>query len=159
MIYSSKPYRAENLLFKKLAMINEVTNDYTGKTGFIDVHVFDNKTHEPIRCALVEISKITVTGLLHENAEGIVIYRDRTDSTGNVTNVELPELNELMPNNYDYYIIAVFLDEYYSAYIFKVQIYHGITVNYNVFLTHRNVGENKFSFVTQPIVEEVHELK
>lgn len=159
MIYSNKPYRAENLLFKKLVMINKVNNDSTAKPGFLEVQVFDRKTHEPIGCALVEISKITVTGSLQENAEGKVIYRHRTDTNGKVTNIELPELNELIPGNYDYYTIAIFLDEYYSAYIFRVQIYPDITAKYDIFLTHRSVGENKFSFTIQPTVEEEHKLK
>nr|WP_312578268.1 hypothetical protein [Sedimentibacter sp.] len=159
MIYSSKPYRAENLLFKKTAVNNEVNDDSTAEAGFLEVYVFDSKTHEPIGCAMVEISKIMVTGPSQENAEGRVIYRNRTDSNGNVSNIELPELNELMPNNYDYYAIAIVLDEYYSAYIFRVQIYPGITARYNIYLTHRSVGENKFSFTIQPTVEEEHELR
>jgi len=158
MIDSRKPYRAENLIFNKLDVNKEINSDTT-KTGSLEVNVLDSTTNKPIGCALVEISKITVSGEFKENAEGEVLFISRTDSNGNVPNIKLPELNELIPGNYDYYTIAVHLEEYFTAYVFKVQIYPNITSKFVIYLSHRSTGKNKFSFIIQPTVKQVEEQK
>jgi hypothetical protein len=163
MTNSRKPYYAENLLFRKLSINNEPSTPTTPSNssnsstekGFLEVIVFDNKTQEPISCALVQISKITITGQYQERAQGLVIYKHRTDINGKVSNVELPVINELTSK--DFYAISVISDEYYSAFIFRAQVYPNITSTFNVYLNHITTGVNQFEILIQPTMEQIHQ--
>lgn len=152
MINSRKLYCAKNLIFRNLYINNETGNDNDTDTefGYLEISVFQNETDEPIENALVRISKITVSGLYEEKAEGRIIVQYRTDANGNVPITKLPALNELDPNNNDLYIAAIHANGYYSAYVFNIQIYPNITASYKIKLSTISAGEDKFNFIIQP---------
>lgn len=159
MTNSRKPYYAENLLFRKLSINNEPStpsnpsNSSTEK-GFFEVNVFDSITQEPISCALIQISITSITGQYQERVQGLIIYKRRTDVNGKVSNIELPVINELTSN--DFYAISVNSDEYYSAYIFRAQVYPNITSTFNVYLNPITTGVNQFEILIQPTIEQIH---
>lgn len=162
MIYPRKPYKVENSLFRKTSINNEpfafntpTLTAPSSEKGFLEVIVFDSKTKEPISCALIQISKITITGQYEERAQGLIIYKHRTDVNGKVSNVELPVLNELTSK--DYYAISVDSDEYYNAYIFRAQVYPNITSTFHVYLSHITTGVNQFEIMIQPTIEQIHQ--
>jgi len=162
LIYPRKPYKVENLLFRKVSINNEpfafntpTPTAPSSEKGFIEVIVFDSKTQEPISCALIQISKITITGQYQERAQGLIIYTRRTDANGKVTNVELPVINELTSK--DSYAISVDSDEYYDAYIFGAQVYPNITSTFHVYLNHITTGVNQFEILVQPTIEQIHQ--
>jgi hypothetical protein len=128
------------------------------ETGTLRIQVIDSVNNIPIPNALVIISKVSYSGQFYENAEGIVLSEFYTDYNGMVQ-VELPILNELMPNNNDFYIVSVTDDLYYPALIFNIQIYSGITSAYILYLYPRTDEVERFRFITQPRTRTVQEFR
>jgi hypothetical protein len=120
----------------------------------LEIRVIDNG-NTPISNAVVSVAKISYTGIYNESAEGIVIEELYTDNNG-IIKIELPVLNELMGST-DYYSANIFKDGYYSSYIFYIQIYPNINSSYEVYLTPRTEGEERFRFFFQPKKRTVHE--
>lgn len=145
MKYKKRPHRAKRLVIKA----NENNNHYP-ETGYLQVKVQDLLNNEPIKNALVRISLITLTGLYNEYAEGNLIVDYRTDESGNIPITRLQAYNEL--NSEDkIYIISIYADGYYSAYVFNVQIFPDTTTEYTANLSKTTSSEGeKFNFIIQP---------
>lgn len=122
--------------------------------GMLEIRVIDNR-NIPISNALVSISKIIYTGIYNESAEGIVIEERYTDNNG-IIKTELPVLNELMGST-SFYSANIAKEGYYSSYIFYIQIYPNINSLYEVYLTPRIEGEERFRFFFQPKKRTIHE--
>lgn len=147
-----QPYRTMNSIMEDI----ENNNYYKAnpETGFLKVTVHNKLNNDPIKDALVRISKVTITGLYNENAEGNLIVQYRTDEQGNIPIIRLQAYNELSSEN-NFYIIAIHADGYYNAYVFNVQIFPNTTTSYDINLSNRSTGEEKFNFIIQPFRREI----
>ena len=154
MLNPTKPYHAKNLIFNKSAKYNQKENQ--AQTGYIDVSVYQDIVNTPIKDATVRISSILYSGQFNELAEGKLIAVYKTDDNGKVPVTELPVLNELMPGNKGFYIVAVHAEEFYSAYVFNIQIYPDITSSFNVYLSNTTSETEKFNFFIRPTTEQIH---
>lgn len=127
-------------------------NNY--ETGNLEINVMDNR-NIPISNAKVSISRISYTGLYNEGAEGIVIGEYYTDNSGTI-HIEIPALNELIGIK-DFYSAKVSKEGYYDVYIYYIQIYPNIDSSYDVYLTPRTQGVERFRLLFQPKTRRVHD--
>lgn len=154
MIYPRKPHRVNNILYKNSTPYNENSNEIN--TGQLEISVYDYEQNKPVENALIRIFKVSYTGQFNEIGEGILISQYLTDKNGKMPIVNLPEQNELMPNNKDYYTVSVHADGYDNAYAFNIQIYPNIPTSYNIYLSNISSEGEKFHFIIQPKTEEIH---
>lgn len=124
------------------------------ETGILDIRVSDNR-NRPISKAFVSIAKISYTGQYNESAEGIVIAELYTDNNG-IVHIELPVLNELIGSN-EFYSASISDEGYYNAYIYYIQIWPNMAASYEVGLTPRISGVERFKFIFQPQKGTIHE--
>lgn len=145
MLDSRKPYLARNMLYNKLDFCNINENG----TGKLEISVYHEDFKEPLSNATIKIYKVTVSGVYNENGEGKLVYNFTTDSNGKVI-VDLPAVNELMPDNNDFYYIVVNHPTHYSAHIFNAEIYPDIATQFDVSLKFIYTNEEHFQFMMQP---------
>lgn len=124
------------------------------ETGNLEINVMDNRSI-PISNAKISISKISYAGLYNEGAEGIVIAEYYTDNSGTI-HIEMPALNELIGIK-DFYSATVSKEGYYDVYIYYIQIYPNIDTLYDVHLTPRTQGVERFRLLFQPQRRRVHD--
>lgn len=148
MASSKKVYKVKNLLCKDLNLIAE-------EKGKLDLTVYHEEYHAVLPNATVKIYRVSVTGEYREIGKGVLIHEFVTDENGKIPVVELPILNDLMPDNTDFYYIAVHSSNHYSAYIFNAEIFPNITTNFNVSLEYIYSNEEFFQFIMQPTRSEI----
>ncbi|MDF2678616.1 MAG: hypothetical protein K0Q97_2970 [Bacillota bacterium] len=124
------------------------------ETGFLEIRVMDNR-NIPIPNALISIAKISYSGIYNEGAEGITLVEPHTDNNG-IVHIELLVLNELMGSN-DFYSAKISKEGYYDFYIYYIQIYPNIDSSYDINLTPRTNGVERFMFLFQPKRRSVHD--
>jgi hypothetical protein len=134
---------------------SKILNSQNG-TGYLYINVYSNATSTPIANAFVRVSRISYSGQFNEFAQGMLLGEYITDENGSFA-IELPALNELLPNNKDYYIVTVRAYGYYNAYIFNVQIYEDHSTSYRVFLSPVTQDVELYNIITEPTIREIHE--
>nr|WP_312576103.1 hypothetical protein [Sedimentibacter sp.] len=166
-----KPYRAENLLFRKsrISCKKECTSKENSDNipGFIDVTVFDNISHKPISNAEVNIIEVAIEGIYNEKGKGTLIYNYTTDENGKVPIITLPLNKELgqyhvnYNNNGMHYHMAVLAPEYNNAYAVNLQwqVYPDITTIFKIYLSRTNEDDDPhFDFIMAPPTRKIHEM-
>lgn len=127
------------------------------KTGYLDISVYRNIGSTPIEGATVIILSVSYSGQFYEFGEGRILYEYKTDENGKMPIVELPIHNELMRNhNRNYYIISVYADGFYDAYLFHVQIFENETTTFRIYLSRESGDQRRFDIIIQPTAEEIH---
>jgi len=154
MIDPTKPYNAKNLIFNKTVKYNQTENQT--QPGYLDISVYQDVENTPIRDATVRIFKVLYLGLFDESAEGKLVAEYKTDKKGEIPIIELPVLNELQPGDKGFYMIAVHADDFYSAYIFRIQLYPATTTTFKVQLIPISSGVERFHFIIQPTTKRIH---
>lgn len=97
------------------------------------------------------------TPQFYEFGEGRILREYKTDKNGRIPIIELPIHNELMGNHSrNYYIISVYADGFYDAYLFHVQIYEDKTTTFRIYLSRVSGDQRKFDIIIQPTTEEIH---
>lgn len=144
MIDASRPYRAKNMLVKKL----EVENG----TGFLSISVVSKEDHEPISDAEVTIYLYETRGLYREAATENILATYKTDEEGKIPTIQLPVIHELNneEENTDEYHIRVEKVGYYPVIVMNIEIFPDLTTDYNVVLNPVVTGETHTEFIIIP---------
>lgn len=161
---NTNPYRARNMIVKKLdTPENTDIYDIIGskESGYLQIHVFDNAINKPIENAEINVYLLTISGLYQEKGEGKLIATVTTDVNGFAPILTLPELNRIQQsdndNIYRTYMFAVYAKDFFSAFVFDVQIYADITTSYRINLRHISEGEspvNLYDFIIEPSIQK-----
>lgn len=133
---------------------SNILNSQNG-TGRLYINVYDNDTNTTIDKAFIRISRISYSGQFNEFAQGMLIGEYITDEDGSFE-IELPELNELLPDNKDFYTVTVRAYGYYNSYIFNIQIYENHSTSYNVYLIPVTQNIELYNIITEPTVRRIH---
>ncbi len=142
-------------LFNNLLSYNQRIDEE--KTGYLDISVYWNIGRTPIEGATVIIANVSYSGQFYEFGEGRILREYKTDKNGRIPIIELPIHNELMGNHSrNYYIISVYADGFYDAYLFHVQIYEDKTTTFRIYLSRVSGDQRKFDIIIQPTTEEIH---
>jgi hypothetical protein len=127
-------------------------NDY----GYLNVTVYSDTTHKPLKNALVRITELTVMGLYRERGVGRFITEYLTDENGKVPIIKLAPRNNLESNMDDSnksYNMSVHADNYHSAYAFEIQIFKNVTTSYAINLRSvESPGDFEYEFILNPII-------
>lgn len=144
MTDASKPYRAKNMLVKKL--------EVKDKTGFLSISVVSKEDYEPINNAEVTIYLYVTRGLYSEAATENILETYKTDQNGKIPTVQLPVIHELgnEEENTDQYHVRVEKVGYYPVIVMNIEIFPDLTTEYNVVLNPVVTGENHTEFIIIP---------
>ncbi|HBD63794.1 MAG TPA: hypothetical protein DC038_05085 [Clostridiales bacterium] len=145
MANAGKPYKAKNKLIKKLETAEK-------ETGFLDVSVYSENTNAPVSGADVFVYYFNVRGIYHEAATIDEIAHYVTDKNGKIPVIELPVIHVYgkPEENMDEYQMRVDANGYYNVIIMNMEIFPGITTNYNVVLTPFRTGEEHIEVIIIP---------
>lgn len=145
-----------NYIFNNSSNYNHGTDEE--KTGYLDINVFRNIGYTPIEGATVLISSVSYSGQFYEFGEWRILYEYKTDKNGKIPIIELPIHNELMRNhsNHNFYIISVYAEGFYDAYLFHVQIFENETTTFRIYLSNVSGDQRRFDMIIQPTTEEIH---
>lgn len=130
--------------------------NFQNETGYLEINVYDSASI-PVTHAFVRVSRISYSGQFNEYAQGMLLGEYAADRYGRII-IELPVLNELLPNNKDFYVVTVRAYGYYNAYIFNVQIYENQSTLYRVYLNPVTQNVELYNIITEPTVREIHGL-
>lgn len=144
MFDASKPYRAKNMIVKKL--------ETAPATGFLDVRVVSSEENEPISSAKVTLYLFEIRGLYRESAIENEIISNLTDESGKVPIMELPVIHEFgnPEENLDEYHMRVEATGYYPLVVMNIEIFPDVTTAFNVRLNHIVTGEPHTEIILIP---------